>query len=71
MPALSEAPDSLFIWTLLLQRASHSRPAALQLMEPDMRGQTPRVRSSESRGLDLEISAEDRGLLLAEATQPP
>lgn len=54
MSVMSEALDSLFIWTLL-QRASHIEQkhsshvrAALQLIEQDIQGQTPRVCSSES-----------------------
>lgn len=58
LPVMSEAPDSLFIWTLL-QRASHTEQqqqhsslirAPLQLIEQDIHGQTQRVRSSESWG---------------------
>ncbi len=57
MPVMSEAPDSLFIWTLL-QRASHTERqqhsslirAAIQLIGWDIQGQAPRVRSSESWG---------------------
>lgn len=68
MPVMSEAPDSLFIWTLL-QRDSHTEQqqhssltqAALQLIEPDMQGQTPRVRSSESWGWILRSALRIRG----------
>lgn len=59
MPMMSEAPGSLFIWTLL-QGASHTKQrqrqhsslirAALQLIEQDTQGQTPRVRCLESWG---------------------
>lgn len=57
MPVMSEAPDPLFIWTLL-QRASHTEQqqqqhsslirAALQLIEQDIQRQTQRVCSLES-----------------------
>lgn len=61
MLVMSEAPDSLFIW-ILLQRSSHMEQqrrqqqhsslvqAAFKLIEQDIQGQTPRVRSSGSWG---------------------
>lgn len=77
-PVMSEALDSLFIWTLL-QRASHMEQqrqhssliqAAPQLIEQDIQGQTPRFCSSESWGWILRSALRIGGILLAKTTRP-
>lgn len=54
------------------QRQRHSSliRAALQLIEQDIQGQTPRVRSSESWGWILRSAPRAGGILLAKTTRP-